>query len=191
VPARARTSTTTTLAPAWLAAALLAGALCVGCGAAAPKTASAPGSGGEAMAQPERGSEQVGTTRSPTDEGGTGEPPAPPPAQPSPGYGEPKGTAAATATPLGDGGDAMRLIDDEEHLLLASLDDAKKGTGLSSGGSDSPCGRACTALGSMRRSVERLCTLSASSDKRCDDSKARLAKDEALVKQARCECAAR
>ena len=185
MPARARTSTTTSFAPAWIAAALLGGALCVGCGAAAPKAAAAPGAGGAALPSPDQPG-QVGTTRSPTTEP---EPPplpqdkggAPPPPQPT--------SAHATATPVGSG-DPMQLIDDEEHLLLASLDDAKKGSGLSSGGADSPCGRACTALGSMRRSVDRLCSLSASSDKRCDDSKARLAKDEALVKQARCECAA-
>jgi hypothetical protein len=43
----------------------------------------------------------------------------------------------------------------------------------------------------MRRSVARLCELAASSDRRCDEAKARLGKDEALIRQARCECAAR
>jgi len=75
--------------------------------------------------------------------------------------------------------------------LLSALDQAKNATGLSSAGGNAPCGRACSALGSMRTAVARLCELTVSSDRRCDEARSKLRKDEDLVRQARCECAAR
>jgi hypothetical protein len=177
-----------------------------GCSAAAPQAAPASPTVAPAPAEPvarPSGGEAGSGTRGyalPNEEAPTT--PAPDPTTPvglgegarpttaTGATGEWKGSSAAPPPTLGNAGDVMRLIEEEEHVMLGALDEAKRATGVTSSAGASACGRACTALGSMRRSVARLCELTASSDRRCEEAKGRLAKDEELVKQARCECSA-
>ena len=172
---------------------LVVGGLCVGCGAA-PKSASAPGAPAAEEPGARARDEVTGGTRA-GEEDKSVEPPADQYAPtPGPQPTRPSGATSAgsqTKVEIGTANDAIGLIEEEERVMLGALDEAKKATGPSSSGSDTPCGRACTALDSMRRSVARLCELTASSDRRCDEAKRRLGKNEELARQARCECPAR
>lgn len=55
----------------------------------------------------------------------------------------------------------------------------------------SPCDMACRALGSMRRSAERLCVLAGTDHPRCQQASTRVATAQERVKQAGCLCVAR
>jgi hypothetical protein len=165
----------------------------IGCGAA-PKAATpaAPEQtpGGTGVVQPRpTGGEGGSGTRSFTV-------PGEPKTEPEPGDTTtlPPTTATGVApsptqTSVGEAGDAMRLIEEEEHIMLGALDEAKKAGGLSSSSGGTPCSRACASLATMRRGVAQRCGLSASSDRSCPEAKARLTKNEEQAKQARCECA--
>lgn len=90
----------------------------------------------------------------------------------------------------GSQGDPVQLIDNYEFVLLGAVDEIKKGSGqASSTGPSAPCPRACTALTSMAQSVKALCEQSASSDRRCEGAKNKLATDEAKAHDAGCSCA--
>jgi hypothetical protein len=52
----------------------------------------------------------------------------------------------------------------------------------------SPCEVACRALGSMQRSAERICELTATTDARCTGARDRVTRAQARVERAGCGC---
>lgn len=69
-----------------------------------------------------------------------------------------------------------------EEAEGADRDDAPRASG-------SPCGTACRALGSMRRSAERICELVPTDDARCLDARRRTDSSAARVAASGCGCA--
>jgi hypothetical protein len=74
------------------------------------------------------------------------------------------------------------LADAEKELSLVA--DPNKVEALSS----SRCVRACKALGSMQRAVDRLCELTDDDDERCEDGRERVARSRKRVRDAGCTC---
>ena len=59
---------------------------------------------------------------------------------------------------------------------------------LSTNRDDTPCGKACRALASMRRSAQGICRLAGQEHDRCHRANERVVSAEALVNDAGCSC---
>jgi hypothetical protein len=99
-----------------------------------------------------------------------------------------------------DGADSEVSVDDEKNGRFDSADDASAAfersklaldealSGAQQLASAGACHNACSALGSMRRSVDALCDLAGDDDSRCRDARGVLETSSRRVDQAGCRC---
>jgi hypothetical protein len=112
------------------------------------------------------------------------QPATPAPEEPAmdPGYAQPP------ADMNRDGADSEVSVDDEKNGRFDSADDASAAFERSKLALDDACHNACSALGSMRRSVDALCDLAGDDDSRCRDARGVLETSSRRVDQAGCRC---
>jgi hypothetical protein len=84
--------------------------------------------------------------------------------------------------PYADAADAAAAVERDKLALDQALSGAQ---GLAT---DTACRNACSALGSMRRSVDALCGLAGDGDNRCQDARTVLEGSERRVSDAGCHC---
>jgi hypothetical protein len=152
------------------------------CGGAAPPAASPEGAAdAEAPCpdcdQPGYGQPSYGTP------GGPAQKSAPPPPATAPG--------ADSATPLllpdrklDTLDDALTSLADDQKLLDQALLDPIPTAELGL----SACRQVCSAIGSMRRSADAICSLAGDDDSRCRDARSRVDENEQRIANAGCSC---
>lgn len=83
--------------------------------------------------------------------------------------------------------EALDILEEDEAMLLAALDDTKQATALARDPSGA-CRRVCVAIASMRRSVDAVCRLAGDDDDRCARARSTLDRSEGRVQDAGCGC---
>lgn len=83
--------------------------------------------------------------------------------------------------------EALDILEEDEAMLLAALDDAKQATSLARDPA-ATCQRVCVAIASMRRSVDAVCRLAGDDDDRCSRARGTLDRSEGRVRDAGCGC---
>lgn len=154
-----------------------------GCGAAAPGAAKAPPPAEPASAPPSAG---YALDEAPADE--EAEAPAQPGVSSARGPGEPRWAEPPTRREATTVEQALADLEEDEELFLTALDESKRAVELSGGDGPSRCRRACSALGSMRRSVAAVCRLAGEDDARCERAQGVLDRSEERMTDAGCGC---
>lgn len=157
---------------------LALGLVATGCGASAapqaPASATSPDTAGQPTTLGE-GEEAPGYGVQP----GQADSASPPPKEPW--AAQPERRDPTTAA------EALDVLEEDEAMLLAALDDAKQATALASDPSGA-CRRVCVAIASMRRSVDAVCRLAGGDDDRCSRARSTLDRSEGRVRDAGCGC---
>lgn len=152
-------------------------ALCNGCGGAGHGGSVAPDSAVDAE-QPAYPAGQPGYGR-----------PGPPAQKSHAGAGTAKGTTSEVPLPLPDRkldtiDDALASLTDDQQLLDEALGEPIPTAELGV----SACRRVCSAIGSMRRSVQAICDLVGEDDPRCSDGRDTVDENERRIADAGCSC---